>query len=148
MGFSLRWGPASFHAADDWYVAAPRFSYAISFDVPVSVLAASAARDRLELFRSSWPPSRFEDARLIISELVTNSVRHGPPTAPITIRIEAEADQLRVDVIDRGSGFERPRRRHVASAGGNGLVIVDAIADRWGVRSGSPTTVWFELDLP
>jgi anti-sigma regulatory factor (Ser/Thr protein kinase) len=121
--------------------------YAISFDVPVSPLAASAARDRLELFRSSWPASRFEDARLIISELVTNSARHGPATAPITIRIEADADRLRVDVIDRGSGFVPPHGRHVPSAGGNGLVIVDALADGWGVRPGSPTTVWFELDL-
>jgi anti-sigma regulatory factor (Ser/Thr protein kinase) len=128
-------------------VAAPRSTYALSFDVLASPLAASAARDRLDLFRSSWPPSRFEDARLIISELVTNAVRHGPPATPITIRIEADEDRLRVDVIDHGTGFAPPPQRQEPGAGGNGLVIVDALAERWGVQSGSRTTVWFELDL-
>jgi anti-sigma regulatory factor (Ser/Thr protein kinase) len=119
----------------------------MSFDVPVSPLAPSAARDRLELFRTIWPPGRFEDARLIVSELVTNSVRHGPPSPAITIRVDADAARLRVDVIDRGTGFAPPTRRAVASASGNGLIIVDALADRWGVLPEPPTTVWFELDL-
>jgi hypothetical protein len=53
---------------------------------------------------------------------------------------------VRAEVRDDGSGFDPGRPRFEFSKGGAGLVLVDELSDRWGVRPGS-TTVWFELGV-
>jgi anti-sigma regulatory factor (Ser/Thr protein kinase) len=117
----------------------------LSFEVPPSLLAASVARDRLEPFRDLWSADRFNNVRLIVSELVANGVVHGPGGAPITVRLHGDGDGVRGAVSDQGPGFVlRPRETRPLEHG-NGLLIVDALADRWGVHDGAPTTVWFEL---
>ena len=90
-----------------------------------------------------------ETARLLVAELVTNSVRHAIVPAGSDIRIEIDDDDglLRVEVHD--SGRETPDLRPAERPeGGFGLQLVDQLADRWGsVRSGEGTCVWFELQL-
>jgi hypothetical protein len=55
---------------------------------------------------------------------------------------------LRVEVSDRGPGFApAPHRPSPVDAGGRGLFLVDALADRWGSADGG-TRVWFEVDRP
>ena len=97
------------------------------------------------------PPALLHDARLLLNELVTNSIRHsglGPQDA-IRIRAEWSGTRLRVDVYDR-AGRSRPSRVIGAirpSAGaqsGWGLYVVDRVASRWGAV---PGRYWFELDL-
>ena len=88
-----------------------------------------------------------ETARLLVTELVTNSVRHAIVLAGSEVRIEIDADYglLRVEVYDSGreSPDLRPSERPV---GGFGLQLVDQLADRWGsVNSDEGTCVWFEL---
>ncbi len=84
-----------------------------------------------------------EDACLLVSELVTNSVRHGAG-ACVRVRIEAEdLGALRCEVADDGSGFECAAADD-AALGGWGLCLVEVLADRWGVAEGS-ARVWFEL---
>jgi anti-sigma regulatory factor (Ser/Thr protein kinase) len=92
-----------------------------------------------------------ERARLLASELVTNSVRHvgAGPNAPISVSVDLDDDRLRVTVDDVGHGDVRVRpEQERAAGGGYGLFLVDAMADRWGT---SPvphgTRVWFELDV-
>jgi anti-sigma regulatory factor (Ser/Thr protein kinase) len=85
-------------------------------------------------------------ASLLVSELVTNAVRHG--RGKITLRALLEDARLLVDVIDEGSLSEPAlRRRGVEdpSSGGRGLMIVDAESSRWGIEKGT-AHVWFELE--
>jgi anti-sigma regulatory factor (Ser/Thr protein kinase) len=86
------------------------------------------------------------DAELIVSELVTNSVRHGPGR-PITLRLGTQADGGVIgEIEDQGDGVVAIREQDVGTTiGGLGLPIVDQIASEWGVYEGS-THVWFRLD--
>ena len=111
--------------------------------VPVSVARARAG---LRALRGELG-DRYQDAVLLVSELVTNAVRHGQgSTLRLTARVDAGS--LRVEVVDAGSGFEPPHRRpDAASPGGRGLEIVASLADHWGVYEGNSTHVWFVIDL-
>lgn len=98
-----------------------------------------------------WLDGRFdaqlsEDACLLVSELVTNSVRHAgqPPGAPVRISAAAGDGLLRVDVEDEGHG-EVCRRPADPDEGGFGLNLVDLLAARWGISHEHSTRVWFEL---
>ena len=98
-------------------------------------------------------PGVAENAELLVSELVTNSVRHAglPPEACVEFTVRASPEVLMVEVADAGMGFNgRPARPRAvagsASASGWGLFLVDHIADRWGAAQvEGETRVWFEL---
>jgi anti-sigma regulatory factor (Ser/Thr protein kinase) len=90
------------------------------------------------------------DVRLLVSELVANSVRHAGlrPTDLIAVNLDLSDSLLRVEVQDEGPGFTlpvRPEKR--TTEGGRGLQILAAVASRWGLSSTRPVTVWFEIDL-
>lgn len=90
-----------------------------------------------------------EPATLLISELVTNSVRHAALTGDdvIDVHIEATPQQLRVEVADPGPGFERDDgSRDERSEGGFGMILLGELASRWGVDPAAPTRVWFQID--
>lgn len=82
-----------------------------------------------------------QDAALLVSELVTNAVKHG--TGTISFRIDVDAAGIRVEVADEGDVTVAPTPTPGAH-GGWGLRLVDTIADEWGVLEGS-TRVWFRL---
>jgi anti-sigma regulatory factor (Ser/Thr protein kinase) len=90
-----------------------------------------------------------DTVRLLVTELVSNSVVHAGADneSTITLRVVASADGARVEVEDRGPGFvpvsiEPDRER----GGGFGLFLVNELADRWGVEPEQPARVWFEVD--
>ena len=85
------------------------------------------------------------DARLLVSELITNSVKYGE-SGPVRLEVtSSEPETMRVEVIDQGAGFVPVARdKPMTEVGGWGLHLVDVLADRWGVQEGS-THVWFEL---
>jgi anti-sigma regulatory factor (Ser/Thr protein kinase) len=113
------------------------------FDFPRDERAPAAARHAVETLDLPGHPEAIQDARLLISELVTNSVRHGAGES-ISLLIDAEPPGvLRCEVVDDGSGFV-PRGREGREIGGWGLDLVEQISRSWGVREGS-THVWFEL---
>jgi PAS domain S-box-containing protein len=115
---------------------------------PPEPTAAAAARRALEdLLGPHLDDAALDNARLLTSELVTNAVRHGPKGrfADVRLRVLVRDALVRVEVIDDGPGFVRPRRRR-DQLGGWGLLLVESVADRWGIEKGGPTTVWFELD--
>jgi anti-sigma regulatory factor (Ser/Thr protein kinase) len=112
--------------------------------------AAARARHSLEDLEGDLDTEVLEALRLLVSELVSNSVRHGDLTASDRIRIQLAArhDRVRVEVTDPGDGFEPPRPGldpAPDSPSGWGLYLVDRIADRWGIERNGTTTVWFEL---
>ena len=91
-----------------------------------------------------------DDAELIVSELVTNSVRHGGlrPDQEIELTVHASPHHLRVEVAEPGEGFEvtsSPPPRQGIPTGGWGLYLVDRLSSAWGVEGGDVTKVWFEL---
>ncbi len=113
------------------------------FDFPRDQRAPAAARHAVDALTLPGAPGAIHDARLLISELVTNSVQHGSGDN-ITVLIDAEmSGVLRCEVIDQGSGFV-PRGREGRVMGGWGLDLVEQVSRSWGVREGS-THVWFEL---
>jgi anti-sigma regulatory factor (Ser/Thr protein kinase) len=88
---------------------------------------------------------------LLVSELVTNAVRHGASDRYESILLHArcDADTVRVEVCDEGPGFvPTPDPRGLMEPGGNGLLLVQKLANRWGVIPGDDdaSCVWFEAD--
>jgi anti-sigma regulatory factor (Ser/Thr protein kinase) len=85
------------------------------------------------------------DAKLLVSELITNAVKYGSGDT-VTLEVVSEGpDHMRVDVVDDGVGFVPvARSRPATEVGGWGLHMVESVSDRWGVHEGS-THVWFEL---
>jgi anti-sigma regulatory factor (Ser/Thr protein kinase) len=84
---------------------------------------------------------------LLVSEVVSNAVRHsgGPADAAITLEATVAEDAVRIAVTDAGEGFT-PRPRDPDRLGeGYGLYLVEKAARDWGVVHDGGTTVWFEL---
>ena len=118
------------------------------FELPRDVDAPAVARRLLaDWFAPVLGEGTVAAARLLVSELVTNAVRHG--RGKITLRARLSEDRLGVEVVDEGTGFDREVRERDfdrIGAGGWGLSIVDTESARWGVGEGT-SRVWFELGL-
>jgi anti-sigma regulatory factor (Ser/Thr protein kinase) len=110
--------------------------------------AVGAARDAADVSCEGLSPPLRETVRLLVSELVTNSVRHACADGrdPIVVRFAVGARSVRVAVTDHGPGFA-PQIPHPdsESESGYGLYLVERLADRWGARDDGAMTVWFEL---
>ena len=117
-----------------------------SFQFPPADDAPAQARAALEVFDQILSAEVLEDLQLVVSELVTNSVKFGP-NRPITLALTVGTEGVVAgEVIDQGDG-ERAKIEMTTEppvAGGWGLHLVDPVAVEWGVREGS-THVWFEI---
>ncbi len=117
---------------------------------PATALAPAQARAALVGLGEHLPEGCLSDAVLLISELVTNSVRHAAsgPESRVLVRVTATTSRLRVEVYDWGPGFDAEETPEPRAGGdsGFGLHLVRALATRWGVDCGGTTRVWFELD--
>jgi anti-sigma regulatory factor (Ser/Thr protein kinase) len=111
----------------------------MTLQVESNVRAPGLSRSRLASMKGTLEP-HYEDVLLLVSELVSNSVRHSR-SEDIDIRVSAFNGRIRIEVSDDGPGFteESPR------GDGLGLTIVEKISDRWGLVSGDRFTVWAEL---
>ncbi|MFI0514397.1 ATP-binding protein [Streptomyces sp. WSLK1-5] len=115
---------------------------------PGAVRAArTAVRDRL----AAWHLDGLADiAALLVSELVTNSLRHA--TGPIGVRLVRPGGVGGVLLVEVSDPLPDPPRERVADPddeSGRGLLLVAHAADRWGTRPGTAgKTVWFELSVP
>jgi anti-sigma regulatory factor (Ser/Thr protein kinase) len=91
-----------------------------------------------------------DDAVLLVSEIVSNSVRHASldKSDAIQVRVRGSDSMLHVDVIDPGPGFDPELVNPSESEGGWGLRLLDGLATRWGVERNDVTKVWFELTAP
>jgi anti-sigma regulatory factor (Ser/Thr protein kinase) len=122
---------------------------AIDVSLRADPSAAARARRLLYVIEPGLEPETMDDLRLLISELVTNSVRHSDAQSAVELQVAVDEHLIRVEVRDRGHGFEpRPRQQGQDKAGGWGLHLVDRLSDRWGVLCNHVTRVWFEIDRP
>jgi anti-sigma regulatory factor (Ser/Thr protein kinase) len=108
----------------------------------------SAARARRELSRLQvdLDPPLAETLRLLVTELVSNAVRHATADT-VTLKVLVGRAAVFTEVKDAGPGFD-PAEAGVARSNhtGWGLFLVERLADRWGVtHEPAATKVWFEL---
>ena len=117
--------------------------------LPADPQAPRTAREAVTFVTEEIPEPAAQTARLLVSELVTNSLRHGPqaPGTTIELAVEIARNRLRIEVADRSPTPAEPKTP--SHEGGYGLALVDAMASRWDTaqRDGWNIT-WFELDLP
>jgi anti-sigma regulatory factor (Ser/Thr protein kinase) len=126
------------------------FSDAFIFSVTGAATAPGEARhefsDRLD---GRLQPDTMETARLLVSELVTNCVRHGDAGRGGAIEVSGALLErtLRIEVAGRGPEFEHtPTRPDPSTVGGRGLFLVEALSTSWGIAASEDrTTVWCEI---
>jgi anti-sigma regulatory factor (Ser/Thr protein kinase) len=116
----------------------------LSTNLPRSPDSVVTARRLVKGHTPSLDSQQRQDAVLMASELVTNAFVHG--MGAISLRIDAEGDTVRIEVADDGNVVLAPSPQP-SDHGGWGLLIVEQLADDWGVLEGS-TRVWFRLGRP
>jgi anti-sigma regulatory factor (Ser/Thr protein kinase) len=141
----------------------PRDVEALKMTFPASAEAPQLARRSLDTIEKSLDGNRLYELRLLVTELVTNSVRHAGlgPSDSIGFEVAVTSDRTRIEVSDRGHGFEDTPVRTArdgddcaddpvlaACGSGWGFHLVEQLADRWGVSRRGGTRVWFEVDAP
>ena len=108
--------------------------------------APPAARRALQGLDGHVGERLLERAGIVVTELVTNSVRHArlAPAQQIELRVSARRRLLRIEVIDDGDGFDPTAIRPDTEqrVGGWGLRLVADLTDRWGVEVSHSTRVW------
>ncbi len=116
-------------------------------ELPSHPDSVARARRTLLPLAGRVTPARLEDLRLLVSEVVTNAIRHGGgDDALVRLRILEQDEHVRVEVRDPGAGFTPPDMDpDPERAGGWGLWLVEQLADRWGISNQGGTCVWFEL---
>ncbi|WP_372409293.1 ATP-binding protein [Streptomyces luteireticuli] len=132
--------------SDSALASTPGFA---EWSFPAEAGAVRTARTLVRDTLREWGLDAVTDVTvLLVSELVTNSLRHA--TGPIGVRMYPRAGHvLQVEVSDPLP--DPPRERAAASddEGGRGLQLVALASRRWGTRPGvNGKTVWFELSLP
>ncbi len=106
------------------------------------------ARRALEPLEPHLDPNTFGTLTLLVSELVTNSVRHGQAeeSDELELSVRASREKIRVEVADGGAGFEAsPRAEGQDKGSGWGLHLLETLSDRWGTEQNGRMRVWFEL---
>jgi anti-sigma regulatory factor (Ser/Thr protein kinase) len=119
--------------------------------LPAAPASVAVARRRLteELLTAGIFDAAIRDAALVISELLSNAIRHAHPLPGSCLRVTwtVSGDSIEVAVSDGGSPT-RPRLAHapLSSLGGRGLGIIEHLSRRWGVRADHDgLTVWAVL---
>ncbi len=115
--------------------------------------AAGAARSALACLDEHLDETTRHQLRLIVTELITNSVRHSGigPAGSVGLDVRVGRDRVRAEITDPGPGFApevRPATpQDLDRSGGWGFLLVDELTDSWGVEHDGLTRVWFELSL-
>jgi anti-sigma regulatory factor (Ser/Thr protein kinase) len=121
----------------------------VDVTLPVGPEAPATARAALaRALTGHVTEETLADAQLVVSELVTNSVRHAGVPAGVALQVSAHMvdGALRLEVDDPGgAGIIAPRDPDFEDGGGFGLQIVHTLAKRWGVSQDDGTRIWVEL---
>ena len=117
--------------------------------LPSDFRAARAARQSMRSLEGYVPPEIIQDLNLLVSELVTNSVKHGSLMRDQAIEIDANPTSrgIRIEVTNPGRGELSNSVELRPRESGWGLLLVTKIASRWGMTTNGSTLIWFEIDL-
>ncbi|GAA0420833.1 hypothetical protein Acor_79450 [Acrocarpospora corrugata] len=117
-------------------------------DTPPLLSAPQRARDLAVAAVLAWDlPVPVDELCLLAGELTANAVVHA--ATRLTIGIQARADAVRIEVTDRDSRLPLLSAPHLAQESHRGLMLVAALATRWGVESRDDgKVVWAEVDFP
>ncbi|MCX3062320.1 ATP-binding protein [Streptomyces beihaiensis] len=109
--------------------------------------SARHVRRILRIHLLQWEMTELRDAaELAVTELLSNVVRH-VPSRQCTLDMFRIENGLRVEVSDPDPRMPKVRKAAELENGGRGLLLVDAVTDRWGLLPSPPgKTVWFEFD--
>ena len=121
----------------------------IELQLDMEPASVAVARQSLGKLSGQVSFERLELLRLLVSELVTNSVLHVRPEAGgrIGVRVQTSPWVVRVEVRDSGTDFEPPDPVPGDDlSSGWGLYLIDTLSDRWGTYRNTSTCVWFEID--
>jgi anti-sigma regulatory factor (Ser/Thr protein kinase) len=122
----------------------------LDLDLEMPAQPSMLADMRCALGELRLPAPVLDDARLLVSELVANSIKHAGLGPDDRIHVKAEIDhgRLRVDVLDGGRAGDSPLaggiRPTPGAESGWGLYLVETVAARWGR---GPGRYWFELEV-
>ena len=108
--------------------------------------SAAIARGALGRLRADIDPPLMETLRLLVTELVTNSVKHARAET-VVLRVLVAPSSVWTEVTDEGPGFDPDNTgAQREDRSGWGLFLVERLADRWGAdHEDGATKVWFEL---
>ena len=117
-------------------------------NLPAKASAATEARSEVtRRLAQRITTGALDDVRLLLTELITNALRHADmkPDDEIAVKAELTDGTLRIEVHDPGRDGPVTVRAPGARGGGYGLFLVDRLTSRWGVERRDGTTVWAEL---
>jgi len=120
----------------------------ISISLPATASSATTARTEVtRRLAARITSGALEDVRLLLTELITNSLRHADmsPGDEIGVKAELVNGTVRIEVSDPGRDGDVEVRQPGARGGGYGLFLVDRLTSQWGVDHRHGTTVWAEL---
>jgi anti-sigma regulatory factor (Ser/Thr protein kinase) len=121
---------------------------ALELTLPAGPKAASTARSALtRRFSTSLTVRALDDLRLLVTELITNSLRHSAMRSDDRVSLSARISDglVRVEVRDPGRNGPVRMREPGTQEGGYGLHLVQRLSRRWGIERNGDNVVWFEL---
>jgi anti-sigma regulatory factor (Ser/Thr protein kinase) len=122
----------------------------VRFELTAVPHASREARDAARVVLEDWdvPVPLVDDALLVISELVTNAVRHAGTASTLELELGQTGERLRVALTDGSAAQPRARRAGTAAEDGRGMTILAALSDRWGIEPHQGgKRVWWEVDV-
>ena len=119
---------------------------AVTTELPAVAESVPAGRAFLSGALTDWDcAGTADDARLLLSEVLTNSVQHAQ--GPIGLHVRRTATELTVEISDGSPHLPQPRSAGEDEESGRGLILVRTLADSWGVRpTDDGKTIWFSLE--
>ena len=120
----------------------------VSLSLPATPASATTARTEVtRRLGERIATGALDDVRLLLTELITNSLRHSGVTPGDEIGVKAELNEgtVRIEVHDPGRDGPVEVRKPGPRGGGYGLFLVDRLTSQWGVERLNGTTVWAEL---
>jgi two-component sensor histidine kinase len=117
----------------------------LDIDIPRDTSAPATARAAVRALSGTLNRDVLADTTLLVSELVSNSVKYGEGSIQLRVRARG-THRVLVEVLDGGEGFAPgERRRSRFESGGFGLKLVEELSSSWGLHA-AKTHVWFEID--
>lgn len=120
----------------------------LQMTLPNTDHAVRQARQATRAALAAWQLAYLEEtAVLLVSELVTNAVRHARHTSVIGLKLKTTETWLRIEIVDADPRWPQLRTPTGFDESGFGFVLVESLAGKWGVHEvAAGKAVWAELD--